>query len=495
MACVTPSGGKPQHSKPHTDSRECLVGSVSLLGETVAARELLSNETLAATFEALPTAAALIDDSGRICATNAALQKLFGYREDQLHMTLLEALLPEPHERPDRALDADGRAFPVEVTSNPVALPTGHGTVVVIVDRSSTEEIGSLFEGTFEASQQCLALIDDQHVIVRVNRRLAHALGYEPAAARGRQLARIVPGLFDVDRATGRVQLRVEPTPSLVDGPRVLTALHAGGREVAVDVTLTVLTPSRSLVSFTVLDDQHDRVRAARSRLDMATEVEFTHVASHDLKSPLRGVSDLVEWITEELGDGTSASVAHNLGRIRARLLRMELLIDQLLAYSRVGRSPGSQRLIDMADLVGDALGLVAVPDTFAVEVDIEVPPFIGSSTPLETVVRNLLSNAVKHHDRADGKIEIRARAGSQFCRIEVSDDGPGIPSVDHARIFRLFQTANAKQADNAGLGLAVCRRLCEVHGATIEIDPSPRRGTRFVVEWPLVATSDAQEI
>ena len=481
----------------------------------MAARELLAYETFAAAFEALPTASALIDDSGRVCATNAAFQKLFGYREDQLHSMLLDALLLEPQERPNRsihdgfdlgmasllvgrpqrfrALDADGREFPVEVTSNPVMLASGHGTVVSVADHSPVQELESLFEGTFEASPQCLALVDDQHVIVRVNRRLAVALGYEPAAARGRQLSRLVPGLFDIDRATGRGRLRVEANPSPLDGPRVLTALHAGGREVAVDVTLTVLTPTRSLVSFTVLDDQHDRTRAARSRLEMATEVEFSHVASHDLKSPLRGVSDLVEWITEELGDGTSESVAHNLGRIRARLLRMELLIDQLLAYARVGRNPGSQRLIDMVELVGDALGLVALPDAFTVELDIDVPPFVGSSTPLETVVRNLLSNAVKHHDRTDGKIEVRARAIGEFCRIEVSDDGPGVPAADHLRIFRLFQTASGKHSENAGLGLAVCRRLCEVHGATIEIDPSPGRGSTFVVEWPLVPMSQSQ--
>ena len=480
----------------------------------MAARELLSSETFSGAFEALPTAAAIVDETGRITATNAAMQKLFGYREDELHRMPLEALLPEPQERVDRpidngvncsvsslavgrarrftASDANGQAFPVEVTSNAVPLPSGHGTIVLVVDRSPTRDLESMFEGTFEASRQCLAIIDERQVIVRANRRLAHILGYEPAAVRGRQLARLVPGLFEVDQATRRTVLRIEPTDAAADAPRVLTALHAGGREVAVDVTLTVLTPHRSLVSFTVLDDQHDRTRSSRSRLDVATELEFTHVASHDLKSPLRGVSDLVEWITEELGDGTPASVAHNLGRIRARLLRMELLIDQLLAYARVGRNPGSQRRIDMADLVGDALGLVAVPATFTVDVDVDVPSFVGAATPLETVVRNLLSNAVKHHDRTDGKIGVRARAVGKFCRIEVSDDGPGVPAVDHARIFRLFQTANATKSENSGLGLAVCRRLCEVHGATIEIDPAPGRGSTFVVDWPLVSTSDA---
>jgi PAS domain S-box-containing protein len=377
----------------------------------------------------------------------------------------------------------------VEVSSSHVQLPSGNGTVVLVVDCSPVRELEALFDGTFEASSQGLAIVDGQYTIVRINRQLARLIGFESSAARGRHLSRFAPGLFETEPVTGRPRLRIETSPA-PDSLLVLTALHADGRELPVDVKVTVLTQNRSLVSFEPLETARDRGRPS-ARLETASEVEFTHVASHDLKSPLRGVSDLVEWITEELGDETSESVAHNLGRIRARLLRMELLIDQLLAYARVGRNPGSQRLIDMADLVGDALGLVAVPDKFTVHVDVDVPPFVGSSTPLETVVRNLLSNAVKHHDRPDGTIAVRVRAVDHVCRIEVIDDGPGVPAADHARIFRLFQTANARQSDNAGLGLAVCRRLCEAHGATIEIDPSPGRGSTFIVEWPLTATSD----
>jgi signal transduction histidine kinase len=295
----------------------------------------------------------------------------------------------------------------------------------------------------------------------------------------------LAPGLFDDDGDARTLRLEAGD-----DRPPTRTLLHADGHEIAADVTITVLTRQQSLVSFTPADREHERPRGP-SRLDTTSEVEFTHVASHDLKSPLRGVSDLVEWITEELGDETPESVAHNLGRIRARLLRMELLIDQLLAYARVGRNPGSQRLIDMNDLVADAVALAAVPDSFTLRVDADVPPFVGSSTPLETVVRNLVSNAVKHHDRDDGTVTVCARAVGHVCRIEVRDDGPGVALADHARIFRLFQTANARHSENAGIGLAVCRRLCEAHGATIEIDPSPGRGSTFVVEWPLVPTGE----
>jgi signal transduction histidine kinase len=147
-----------------------------------------------------------------------------------------------------------------------------------------------------------------------------------------------------------------------------------------------------------------------------------------------------------------------------------------------------------MADLVRDALSLVSMPKSFTVNVDIDVPRFVGSSTPLETVIRNLLSNAVKHHDRPDGVISVRARAVGQTCRIEIVDDGPGIPVAAHLRIFRLFQTASTRQGDNTGVGLAVCRRLCDAQGASIEVDAHAGRGSTFVVEWPLVSRRDAHD-
>jgi PAS domain S-box-containing protein len=473
----------------------------------------MSPESLALTFDVLPVAAAIIDESGRVCASNTALQKLFGYREDQLHRVLLESLLPGPRDRRDhviddrahpamhtlhigrvqqfRAVDSDGHTFAVEVTSSRLQLASGVATVVLVVDRSDVRELEAMFDGTFESSHQGLAIIDEQSTIVRVNRPFARLIGSESTAMRGRPLSRVVPGLFAAG-GNGNGQHRLHVDAATQRQPdRTLTALHADGREIPVNVTVTVLSSAHSLVAITALDQSAERVRP-QARLDATSEVEFTHVASHDLKSPLRGVSDLVEWITEELGDGTSESVAQNLGRIRARLLRMELLIDQLLAYARVGRNPGTQRLIDMDELVADALALVAVPDTFTVTIDIDVPSFVGSSTPLETVMRNLLSNAVKHHDRTEGAITVRARAVGQVCRIEVTDDGPGVPAADHARIFRLFQTASGRHADNAGLGLAVCRRLCEAHGATIEIDPATNRGSTFVVEWPLTSVGDA---
>ncbi|MEO5838349.1 MAG: PAS domain-containing sensor histidine kinase [Acidimicrobiales bacterium] len=483
----------------------------------VAATELPPGEALAATFAAAPVGVVLVDASGRICASNQAMQAMFGYRESELLHRPIEMLLPndlreghrsfraqydlEPEARSMgkgrelRALHADRSTFPVDVALSPVTLPDGRGTVAVVVDRSPKIELDSLFEGTFEAAPYGLVIVDQQGMIVRANSQLAHTLGYEPEALTGLPITRVIPERFHDDPATNLERYFAEPSNLPMGAEHDLTVLHADGSEIPVEIGLAMLTSNRSTVSLVALNDVSERNRLARRLRDANIEMEeFTRVASHDLKSPLRGVSDLVEWIAEELGDDASPSIANNLDRVRTRVVRMELLIDQLLAYARLGRTTGSHRLIDMADLVNDALSLVEVPDSFAVEADVAVAPFVGSSTPLQTVIRNLVSNAVKHHDRHDGVITVRARAVGQTCRIEVIDDGPGIPVTAHTQIFRLFQTAATRNAENAGVGLAVCRRLCESQGASIEVDVHEGRGSTFVVEWPLVSRRDAYD-
>jgi signal transduction histidine kinase len=169
----------------------------------------------------------------------------------------------------------------------------------------------------------------------------------------------------------------------------------------------------------------------------------------------------------------------------------MDQLIGQLLTYARLGRGEHRKVVIDLSALVADALTLVTVPDAFVVDIDIEVAPFIGAAVPLSAVVRNLVANAVLHHDRADGHISIRARATGDTCRIEVADDGPGIPAAAQARIFRLFQTARTAGAGSGGIGLAVCRRLCETYGGSIDVTSEPGGGASFVVEWPLTQRAD----
>ncbi|MEQ8836504.1 MAG: PAS domain-containing protein, partial [Lacipirellulaceae bacterium] len=176
-----------------------------------------------------------------------------------------------------------------------------------------------------------------------------------------------------------------------------------------------------------------ERVRSAYRELD-----SFTYIASHDLKAPLRAIDNLSSWIAADLEDQLPEKSAEHLSILRQRTRRMELLLNDLLEYSRVGRSKFHAEEVDTDQLVKDAFELVAPAEGFRLTTS-ELPVFDTVRPPLELCLRNLIDNAIKHHDRGEGNITVGCEVQTHYYRFSVSDDGAGIPEEFHDRIFGMF--------------------------------------------------------
>jgi signal transduction histidine kinase len=269
---------------------------------------------------------------------------------------------------------------------------------------------------------------------------------------------------------------------------RDLTALHADGTELPVEIGLSRVRWQRRTMTLVAVSDISVRKRLELElRQANANLQEFTYVASHDLRSPMRGIADLVEWINADLGEDKPAEVRRNLDRISQRIQRMERLIDDLLSYARAGRAATEFTRVELEPLVRGILEIQPLPAGFDIELDLDVAPFQATRTPLETALRNLLGNAVKHHDRPAGKLRVSARHDDSYCEICVVDDGPGVPEAAKERIFKLFQTLTATEHGSSGIGLALTKRVIEVHGGRIEVVSPVRdgRGACFRFWWP----------
>jgi PAS domain S-box-containing protein len=213
---------------------------------------------------------------------------------------------------------------------------------------------------------------------------------------------------------------------------------------------------------------------------------EFTAVASHDLRSPLRGISDLIDWVGEDLGKEVKPEVKKNLDRIQIRVNRMDTLITDLLHYARAGKVETDKALIKPLSLIHDVLDIIDLPNGFNIAINGNIDDFYCTPTPLKTAIRNVVSNAIKHHDQSTGNISITLSQHALFAIFEIQDDGPGIPEAAKDRVFKLFQTL-AKSNDSSGLGLALTKRMVEVHGGKIELITSENnRGTLFRIAWPM---------
>jgi PAS domain S-box-containing protein len=459
-----------------------------------------SADLLARAFHAAPNGFVLVDRAGSIVAANTELEMMFGHAPGSLVGQPLDALLPmalrEHHqalrheffERPEpRAMGAgrvlyarraDGHEFPVEIGLNPLSGPQGPLVLASVVDISERLALEWAFRGLFDASPYGLLIVDDEGCIAMANRILAESLGYTPAALLGQPLA-MHDALMAGYRQTGEARM--------MGRGRDLTALHADGTELPVEIGLSRVRWQRRQMTLAAVSDI-----SMRKQLDLelrqanANLQEFTYVASHDLRSPLRGIADLVEWIGADLPDPPPA-VRRNLERISHRIGRMERLIDDLLSYARAGRAATEYTVVDVEAMLRGILEIQPPPAGFEVELDVDAAPFQATRTPLEAALRNLIGNAVKHHDRPPGRIILRARHDNNFCEFSVADDGPGVPAAATERIFKLFQTLTATERGGSGIGLALTKRVVEVHGGRIElVSPlADGRGAMFRFWWP----------
>lgn len=236
------------------------------------------------------------------------------------------------------------------------------------------------------------------------------------------------------------------------------------------------------------LEQKNQALHRSNQELD-----SFAYVASHDLKAPLRGIDQLATWIAEDIDN--KKETTNHLQMMRNRISRMENLLEDLLAYSRVGREEGKLKTINTSHLLQALYELVTPPDGFQLVLSESLPTFETLSAPFEQVFRNLINNAIKHHEGETGKIIISAEQNDKTYRFKVQDDGPGIAPQYHEKIFALYQTLKPRdQVEGSGMGLAIIKKIVQTYGGDISVDSDIGQGACFCVTWPKVITPHAEE-
>ncbi|TGE25711.1 hypothetical protein E5K00_11120 [Hymenobacter aquaticus] len=234
------------------------------------------------------------------------------------------------------------------------------------------------------------------------------------------------------------------------------------------------------------LDDTFGALQNRNRELD-----QFAYVTSHDLKAPLRGVMTVVKWIEDELTSELSEQMRQYLGMMKGRLVRLEDLINGLLAYARIGRTEQKLELVQVRQLVEEVRDMV-VPPEFHLDIATALPQLLTDRLSLQQVFTNLLSNAVKYHHRGQGTITVRCTEAKKEYEFTVADDGPGIAPEYHEKIFLIFQTLRDRNtAESTGIGLSIVKKILDEQKSTIRVESAPGQGTAFIFTWPKVSVTE----
>ncbi len=240
-------------------------------------------------------------------------------------------------------------------------------------------------------------------------------------------------------------------------------------------------------------DEVTEELRKKSLRLeDSNAELErFAYVASHDLKTPLRGIGNITEFLEEDLAeylasDEANPGVARNLTRISEQSARMNALIDGILDYSRIGGdSGGSVEPVNIPNLLDQITGDLGLPPDQVVHSGIA--DFDAcAAVYFEQVLQNLVANAVLHHnDREQLRITVSVDSSDTQYIVRVSDNGPGIAPQHHERIFQVFQRLQAS-GTGTGIGLSIVKKIVENQGCSIELISDVEAGATFAFTWPI---------
>ncbi|MFE3866614.1 PAS domain S-box protein [Flavobacterium sp. LS2P90] len=213
---------------------------------------------------------------------------------------------------------------------------------------------------------------------------------------------------------------------------------------------------------------------------------QFAYIISHDLKAPLRAINNLSEWIVEDMPEMPEA-VNANFGLLRGRILRMENLINGVLDYSRIGRTKIEKQTTDLKKMLYLIVDSIVPTERFEVYITDNIPEIKIARILFQQIFSNLISNAVKYNDKPIGKIECLYESLPDFHQFTIKDNGPGIAEEYHKKVFKVFQTIEARdKKESTGIGLSIVQKIIEEAGGSIRIESEEDKGASFIFTIPI---------
>jgi signal transduction histidine kinase len=268
---------------------------------------------------------------------------------------------------------------------------------------------------------------------------------------------------------------------------------------------MTALLLSRTLEleeAHRQLVEERAALKAANGRLEEATRLKSQFLAnmSHELRTPMNAVIGFSEMLQRESFGPLQPKQRRYVDNILSSGRHLLTLINDILDLSKVeaGKMEIKRERVVLDSLLSEAATLIrGMADTKGIAVDVEVPGNIivlGDAARLKQVLFNLLSNAVKFTP-SGGQVRLTAAASGAFASISVIDNGIGIALKDQVHLFEEFHQVDgtdSRQFQGTGLGLALTRRLVELHQGTIEFESDSGKGSRFTFTVPLASAAEA---
>ena len=378
-----------------------------------------------------------------------------------------------------------------------------------VTERKRAEQARSYLANVVEWSEDAIVGKTLTGTITAWNPGAEKLYGYSSAEALGRSMRMLIPP----DRANEEMEILARLRRGEAVKHFDTIRLRKDGSQVDVSATISPIKDERGLIvgASNIARDISERKRSeaqlaeqayalrkqaeelSRSNADLE---QFAYVASHDLQEPLRMVTAYTQLLAERYKSKLDDDAVKFINYASEGALRMQVLIQDLLAFSRVGRKESEPAKVNCNAVMEDVKVALAsaIQENGAVIRCGDLPAIWGDRTQVLQIFQNLIGNAIKFRGKSAPQISIQAEKKDDEWLFSVSDNGIGIETEYAESIFVIFQRLHTRsEYPGNGIGLAICKKIVERYGGRIWVESKPEAGSTFRFTLPAAVPEKAQ--
>ncbi len=349
-----------------------------------------------------------------------------------------------------------------------------------------------------------IIIIDNKGLILAFNHGATKIFGYELDEVVGKNVNVLMPEPYHSEH-DGYIRNYIETRdPKIIGTGREVRGRRKNGEIFPMDLGVTMMQDQQPIMFMGTVRDITEQKRYERELLVFNQKLkrsnqeleDFAYIASHDLKEPLRGLSNNALFLKEDNAGQLDEKAIQRIDRMIFLTGRMEQLINDLLHFSRIGKQHEAVQTCAVQDIVNEVVDVFeSVKESEKINVHIQenIPSVVCDKVRIREVFHNLLSNAIKYNDKENKIIEIGYQGNDTFF---VKDNGMGIAKHFYEDVFRIFKRLNHEDDDvrGTGVGLTFVKKIIEYHGGRIWIESEEGAGTSFFFTLPTAPFTEGEK-
>jgi PAS domain S-box-containing protein len=471
--------------------------------------------------EAAPDAMVVVNQGGEIVLLNLQAEKQFGYRRDELLGQKVTNIIPEGFAERLVADDLrsaedalaqeigtgieltgqrkDKSEFPIELMLSPLE-DADDGTLVtaairdITVRKSAEKHLAQMegrYRGLLEAAPDPMVVVNQGGEIVLLNLQAEKQFGYRRNELLGQKVTNIIPEGFAERLIADGLRSAEDALAQQIGTGIELSGRRKDRTEFPIELMLSPLGGAEGTLVTAAIRNISVRKSSEAHLLQKVEELnrsneelgQFAYIASHDLQEPLRMVASYTQLLSRRYKGKLDSDADEFIVFAVDGATRMQRLIQDLLAYSRVGTKGKDLLKTSSEAALKTALSNLrgAIEESGALITHDLLPNVLADEMQLIQLFQNLVGNAIKYQNPGIPRIHIAALNGGKQYRFSVQDNGLGIDPQYFERIFGMFQRLHKREEfAGTGIGLAICKKIVERHGGQISVESQPGIGSTF---------------